>query len=742
MTVTDPAVRVTTLPTDDLVALHDRLDTSTVEDPATVEAHHLVSQEMLKRGLDHGHENDQWSRAVIVVDEAQVSSVDDIEFPGDLAEPLVKALEDGGIVQVLLTVDGYVLKAEPNVNSVHVDSIMGAKKPKAMLKRIVERDGKYVVMAEKTDREFGTYDTREQAEERLAQMERFSKEESYKVPDAVRSAARRAVEWISEGKAGDGFTSVGRNRARQLADGGTVGRDTLVKMRAYFARHGKQRGDHARLDDGEPTPWRVAWDAWGGDAGRAWVRSMLGDVEKATDTDVDEEELLSTMDADDLSDFGSYAYLSDKMEKRGNPEALRDYWREGGEGQISWGSGGDFTSCVFAVSRYMEEEQAKGYCAIRHYETTGMWPGDARNRAQKSADGHTITLMEIPSGGSTFTLPDGSVYTFGLPVAKHGSHDQKDHGNWASGGDYGSMRARRAAAMAQGDTKRPVPRDANGRVINPDATGGYKAGIPESVSFKGETLTPEHSLWHHLESDGAGGYRITQERAALHRSVVEDATRGVPPSDDPTFYMLGGGPAAGKTTAINSGLADTPSRENAVQINADDVKAQMPEFERMRMSDNDDDFFNAAAFSHEESSYLAKQVQKAALANRQDVVLDGTGDSTPDKLEKKIGQAREGGYKVVGVYATVPTSDAVSRSNQRSLKEGERRFVPEAVVRGTHRDVSRALPEAIKGGWFDRVTLIDTSTRGSANKIGSGSGTSWKVNDQAAWDAFLAKGDE
>ena len=44
----------------------------------------------------------------------------------------------------------------------------------------------------------------------------------YKVPAGAISAAKRALAWISDGKAGKGFTSVGRGRASQLARGGTV----------------------------------------------------------------------------------------------------------------------------------------------------------------------------------------------------------------------------------------------------------------------------------------------------------------------------------------------------------------------------------------------------------------------------------------------------------------------------------------------------------------------------------------
>jgi hypothetical protein len=98
----------------------------------------------------------------------------------------------------------------------------------------------------------------------------------YKVPAGVSSAAKRALKWIADGKAGKGFTSVGRNRARQLASGGMVSRETVVKMRAYFARHAvdkKATGFRAN-QEGYPSPGRVAWDAWGGDAGQSWVNGL------------------------------------------------------------------------------------------------------------------------------------------------------------------------------------------------------------------------------------------------------------------------------------------------------------------------------------------------------------------------------------------------------------------------------------------------------------------------------------
>ena len=100
--------------------------------------------------------------------------------------------------------------------------------------------------------------------------------ETYSPPQGVQNAAKRALKWISEGKAGSGFTSVGRRRASQLASGQAVSRDTVSRMKSYFARHTvdkKATGFNAG-EEGYPSPGRVAWDAWGGTAGQAWVNRI------------------------------------------------------------------------------------------------------------------------------------------------------------------------------------------------------------------------------------------------------------------------------------------------------------------------------------------------------------------------------------------------------------------------------------------------------------------------------------
>jgi len=82
---------------------------------------------------------------------------------------------------------------------------------------------------------------------------------------------------------------------------------------------------------------------------------------------------------------------------RGGAEKLRHYWTHGaGAAKIGWGSPGDWTRCVRHLGKYMGT-RAKGYCALRHKETTGMWTGDKRNREMSSRFEHTFSTDEIVS---------------------------------------------------------------------------------------------------------------------------------------------------------------------------------------------------------------------------------------------------------------------------------------------------------------------------------------------------------
>jgi len=106
---------------------------------------------------------------------------------------------------------------------------------------------------------------------------RAAEPESLPVPKGVQEAAERALKWIGQGLAGDGFTDTGRARAAQLARGGPVSPKTVRRMASYFRRHRPDRAAQGfnAGEDGFPSAGRVAWDAWGGDAGESWSQNLV-----------------------------------------------------------------------------------------------------------------------------------------------------------------------------------------------------------------------------------------------------------------------------------------------------------------------------------------------------------------------------------------------------------------------------------------------------------------------------------
>ena len=58
-------------------------------------------------------------------------------------------------------------------------------------------------------------------------------------------------------------------------------------------------------------------------------------------------------------------------------DRLRDYWTHGkGAAKIGWGAPGDFHRCEVNLAKYVKPQYLQGYCANRHFDALGFWPGD------------------------------------------------------------------------------------------------------------------------------------------------------------------------------------------------------------------------------------------------------------------------------------------------------------------------------------------------------------------------------
>jgi hypothetical protein len=101
---------------------------------------------------------------------------------------------------------------------------------------------------------------------------------TYKPTSGMASAARRALKWKDEGKAGG--TLVGLARANQLKDREPLSASTVLRMYSFFSRHepDKQATGFRSGEEGFPSKGRVAWDLWGGDGGYSWSTAKRNQI--------------------------------------------------------------------------------------------------------------------------------------------------------------------------------------------------------------------------------------------------------------------------------------------------------------------------------------------------------------------------------------------------------------------------------------------------------------------------------
>jgi len=102
---------------------------------------------------------------------------------------------------------------------------------------------------------------------------------SFKPPQSAQTAAARALKKRAEKPPSQrGMTSVGLARARDLANGRELSPETVRRMLAYFTRHEVDKQGSTWDEYGKG---RQAWDGWGGDAGFAFARKVVKQMNAA-----------------------------------------------------------------------------------------------------------------------------------------------------------------------------------------------------------------------------------------------------------------------------------------------------------------------------------------------------------------------------------------------------------------------------------------------------------------------------
>ena len=110
---------------------------------------------------------------------------------------------------------------------------------------------------------------------KIVQPSDIHKAESYTPTAGMKSAARRALKWKEQGKAKGAGTPIGWGRATDIVNGSSMSLDTVKRMFSFFSRHEVDKKGKDFYNTSNPSNGRIMWDAWGGDAGFSWSRSIV-----------------------------------------------------------------------------------------------------------------------------------------------------------------------------------------------------------------------------------------------------------------------------------------------------------------------------------------------------------------------------------------------------------------------------------------------------------------------------------
>ena len=234
--------------------------------------------------------------------------------------------------------------------------------------------------------------------------------------DGMRTEAERYREWKADGESGG--TEVAATRASQILSGDELSPETVIMMAAWFARHevDKQGEGFSPEEDGYPSPGRVAWAAWGGDAGQSWSNGKADRIKALQDRSAMEmERPYPNEHAARLTDPDQYDSLR-RENGAGGPGIDFIYGIKGGESEIQ--------AIRFSSAQYTPAEARNwlgehDFNPIMFEEATG--DGEGRSLTGKYQRAELTTFDEVED--RTYEFPFSSEF----PVARYFGNEILSH---------------------------------------------------------------------------------------------------------------------------------------------------------------------------------------------------------------------------------------------------------------------------------------------------------------------------
>jgi len=252
------------------------------------------------------------------------------------------------------------------------------------------------------------------------------------------------------------------------------------------------------------------------------------------------------------------------------------------------------------------------------------------------------------------------------------------------------------------------PRDPDGKFAGAGGVAGLKAWAGKGQGPRQWTDTPTAGLrsetWsQHFSAHPDEGGRPSDERStSVHEPIVHEAldkVAPVAPGEQKIAIMTMGGPGSGK-----SAMMEGVDKSAFVHVDPDAVREQLPEYREGIAAS----YRGSSAQTHEEVSYVSKQILARAIAEGKHVLIDGTGKNGP-KFVQQIKDLKAAGYEVRVNMAHLTAAQALPRIEARAEKTG--RDVPRELVKAAYDKIPKNFQEVSKVA--DRFKVYDTSRRDS-----------------------------
>lgn len=159
-------------------------------------------------------------------------------------------------------------------------------------------------------------------------------------------------------------------------------------------------------------------------------------------------------------------------------DRLRDYWTHGaGAAKIGWGTPGDFNRCRAAVAEYVKPQYLAGYCANRHYDALGFWPG-------RPVAGKTLKFESVAENLNLLDTEQSEAITLTAAGMGHCAPSE-----WFENPEFSVGDGRMSQDPSDGTWGCPNTITPEGRVFGHIAKWGTC-----HIGFSGQCVTPPHSV--------------------------------------------------------------------------------------------------------------------------------------------------------------------------------------------------------------------------------------------------------